>query len=383
MTAPIVIIGSGFAAYQLVKTLRKQDSNQPITVLCADAGHDYNKPELSHVISRSQSASELIKQHADEFAQQQQITLHSEHRVSEIDRASQRVCANGHWFDYSKLVLATGASAMVPPMAGDAVAQVLTLNSLQQYQQAEAKLQQAKRVLVLGAGLIGTELAMDIASSNRQVVLVDLAKRLLPALLPPFVSSQLQQRMAQSEQGQIDFALGTSVTAVNQQPNGLQVQLANGASYQVDALISAIGLRPNTQLAQQAGLHINRGIVVDQQLRSSDANVFAIGDCAEMNDKVQPFLQPALLGANALAKTLLGQASNVMQPTMLVKVKTPWLPITLAGTTTDEHSQWQIELDGSGLVAKAFNGEQLVGAIATEQRQHALLPLLRQISQPL
>ncbi|QIZ77209.1 NADH:flavorubredoxin reductase NorW [Ferrimonas lipolytica] len=379
---PIVIIGSGFGAYQLVKSIRRLHPEQPITVICADDGSEYSKPDLSHVFSRNQQARDLVKLSGVQFAHQQRITLLANSTVTSIDTNTKTVqcgIANVH---YHKLVLATGANAIVPSLETESQPKLLTLNSLGEYQRAQRQLQQAQRVAVLGAGLIGTEIAMDLAQSGKEVVLIDRANRVLPNLLPEFVASQLQLRMTQQNQhrGAIQFELNTELTRVISTEHGTSATLANGHQHQVDAVISAIGLHPNTSLAKVAGIEVNRGIVVNDLMQTSNNDVYAIGDCAELNGQLRPYLQPVVISANALANTLCGQPTVVSLPPMLVKVKTPWLPIALAGQTAVAEANWQIELDQAGMVAKAHGSDgELIGVVVTEQKVNAALPLLRHL----
>ena len=157
MVQPLVIIGSGFAAYQLVKAIRRQDKAIAIQVFTADDGHDYNKPDLSHVLSKKQTARDLIRMNGQDFAQEHQIELYANCHVEAINTTQKYLEVDGKRYQYGKLVLATGAKAFVPPISGDAADRVLTLNSLSEYEDAENTLQQANRIAVIGGGLIGTE----------------------------------------------------------------------------------------------------------------------------------------------------------------------------------------------------------------------------------
>ncbi|MEH6579970.1 MAG: NADH:flavorubredoxin reductase NorW [Amphritea sp.] len=377
MNKPIIIIGSGFAAYQLVKNIRRQDTQQAITVITADNGDEYAKPDLSHVFTKSQAAQDLIKMRADDFALEYGITLLRNSRVKSINPGEKTLMCNDEQITYHKLVLATGAKPFVPPMAGDATDDIITLNSLEEYEKSQFQLANAKSALVIGAGLIGTEIAMDLASAGRKVVLTDRATRLLPSLLPDFISSQLYQTLA--GQG-VNIELDTQVLSLEKKATGIEVTLTNGAQYSVDCVISAVGLHPNIQLAADAKLTTNRGIVVDRQLQTSVSDIFALGDCAEIEGKVLPFLQPTLLGASALARTLLGQATDIQLPAMMIKVKTPLLPIQLSGETSREDARWQIEANATGMTAKALDDEeQLIGFVVTQDHMKQAFPLLRQL----
>jgi nitric oxide reductase FlRd-NAD(+) reductase len=159
-----VVIGSGFAAQQLVKSLRKLDAEQPIRLITADSGDEYNKPDLSHVVSRGCAAAAMTRQSGSDFAEQQRIALLPHCPVHGIDPA-RRLVLTEQGIPYGQLVLATGASAARPDLPGS--------ESGHPQQPAgvaaiEAQLRQARRILVLGAGLIGCELAMDMASAGKR-----------------------------------------------------------------------------------------------------------------------------------------------------------------------------------------------------------------------
>ena len=373
----IVIVGSGFAAYQLVRMIRKQNQQLPVTVVTADSGDDYSKPDLSHVFSKQQLATDLVKQTAEAFAQEQNIELLAHTRIEQILTEEKCLVTATRAISYEKLVLATGASPFKLPVEGDGVDDMITLNSLQEYAHSYDRLAKAKRVLVVGAGLVGTEIAMDLLSSDRKVILNDRADRLIPGLLPEFVSNQLYRSL--SSKG-CSLELGTELVRINRMEQGYEVLLANGQSYQVDEVISAAGLMPHKQLAEQAGLATNRGIVVNKQLQTSDVNIYALGDVAEIEGQVLPFLQPIMLSAGALAGTLAGRAANVHMPAMLVKVKTPAYPIQLAGRTAGNDLSWKVDVSEKGMLVQAYDqAHELAGFITTEQRMAEGFPLLRQL----
>ena len=373
----IVIIGSGFAAYQLVKAIRRSDGETKITVITSDKGDDYNKPDLSHVFTKAQTASDLISQSADNFANQYKITLLSKTKVIAIDAVTKTVECEHQNVSYQKLVLATGAKAFIPPIKGNATDSIITLNSLDEFDASQSRLAEAKSVMVIGAGLIGTEISMDLARSGKQVVLADRSTTLLPNLLPEFISSQLYQCLAVNN---VSIQLESQVETIdsNIDGKGFDVSLDNGKTYQVDHIICAVGLSPNTQLAQNANIATERGITVNEHLETSEKDIYALGDCAQINGKLLPFLQPILLSANALAKTLTGQVTAVRLPAMMVKVKTPLLPVQLSGDTTNDNSTWQVEANADGLTAKAFDqNETLIGFVVTKNHMKHAFPLLR------
>lgn len=372
----IVVIGSGFAAQQLVKSLRKLDGERPIRLITADSGDEYNKPDLSHVVSRGCAAAAMTRLSGAAFAEQQRITLLPHCPVLGIDPARRTLLTAQGSFPYSQLVLAIGASAARPDMAGSEF--LVTLNSQQEYAAAEASIRQARRILVLGAGLIGCELAMDMASAGKEVTLLDLADSPLGTLLPAALTQPLQQALR--AQG-VRLQLGLGIAGIDAQPgDGWRVTLSDGRTCEQDLVIAAIGLRPNLALAQGAGLAVGRGILIDDLLRTSDPHIFALGDCAEWQGQLLPFLQPIVLGASALAKTLLGTPTPLTLPPMLVKVKTPRYPLQLAGRTQGEDLAWQCRWNQHGMVAEAHGEDgELCGFVVGGDQMSAAFPLLRQL----
>ncbi|WP_449545017.1 NADH:flavorubredoxin reductase NorW [Lelliottia amnigena] len=375
MSHGIVIIGSGFAARQLVKNIRKQDANVPLTLIAADSMDEYNKPDLSHVISQSQRADDLTRQTAGEFAEQFNLRLFPYTWVIDIDAAAHCVKAKEKQWHYDKLVLATGASAFVPPVAGHEL--MLTLNSQQEYQACETTLRDAQRVMIVGGGLIGTELAMDFCRAEKSVTLVDHAASILSALMPAEVSSRLQHRLTDMGVHQL---LKSQLQSLTKTHSGIRATLDRNRSVEVDVVIAATGLRPETALARRAGAQTHRGVMVNSYLQTTQPDIYALGDCAEINGQVLPFLQPIQISAMYLAKNLLGTSTPLKLPAMLVKVKTPELPLHLAGETQRQDLNWHITLETQGMVARGMDNDgQLRAFVVSEDRMKEAFALLKSL----
>ncbi len=376
MNAPLIIIGSGFAAYQLIKTLRRNNSDMTIQLFTVDSGDEYNKPDLSHVFTRQQLADDLISTTGEAFAEQHQIELFANTRVEKLDTYNRTITANGISCPYAKLVVATGARTFIPALDGDAANEVITLNSLQEYRSAHQRIASAKRILIMGGGLIGTELAMDLAASGKHVHILEPGAHLMSSLMPDFVATSLEKQL-RADGVQIDCL--NYVVSIEHQDNGLMVTTKTGIKHRVDCVISAAGLKPNTELAQAAGIEINRGIVVDKQLRTSKEDVYALGDCAEIEGKVMAFLQPIILSANTLATTLLSDSGALNIPAMMVKVKTPNYPIQLGGYH-DSDSSWNVNFTAQGVIAKAYDqGQRMTGFVVTQDHLNQAFPLFREM----
>lgn len=385
--APIIIVGSGFAAWQLVKAIRRQNAQQPILLITADDGCDYNKPDLSHIFTRQTEADSMVRADAATLAAELNIEILTQTRVTALEPKQHRLHTASATLRYSKLVLAVGAHSVIPPLPDNAAQHCMTLNSLQDYRQHAARLQQMPSVLIVGGGLIGTELGMDAALTGKQVIMTDLAPRLLPRQLPALISQALQQQM--QEHG-VRFKLGCTLTALQRSDSGeWAITFSDGSRYQAAEILCTAGLRPEITLAQRAGLQTDRGIVTDAYLATSEEDIFALGDCAQVAGEVYAYLQPILLCAAALAKTLLGQPTAVRIPTQSVRVKTPLLPLQIAGTlaghlASEEMGTQQIVLsDPKGMTLWQLDAEQKrCGFVAAGEHQKQAMAMLKMLGQP-
>ncbi|UPR36453.1 NADH:flavorubredoxin reductase NorW [Vibrio cyclitrophicus] len=380
----IVIVGGGFAALQTIKMVRKLNQDIAITMITADAGVEYSKPNLSHAFSQAQTPEALSIHSAQQLAEQYNVVIKTKALVSEVDTVQQCVHVDGQIIHYSKLVLATGATPFIPPAEGLKRSATITLNSLEEFEKHKAQVDDAQRVTVIGGGLIGVELAFDLQTAGKDVIIIEPASYLLNNLVPPFVSLELERELRKAG---VTVETDSAVCRATYLPNGVRLQTTSSRLIRTDIVIAAAGLRPNTLLAKQAGIEVNRGIVVDNTMRTSAENVYAIGDCAAIEGRVMAYLQPAILSANVLAKQLamdkgdikVGEATLSL-PHIITKVKTPSYPIQLAGRDIQTAQSWETRFDPKGIIAKGFNeDDQLVGFIVTGEHTKAAFPLLKEL----
>lgn len=346
---PIVVIGSGLAGFNTIKALRKLDADVPVVMLTHDDGRNYSKPMLSNGFAKNKTADELSMGTAEETAASLGVTVRTGVQAVGIDRAGKKVLLDDGEQPYSKLVLALGANPWTPPLQGDAVDQVYNVNNLVDYGKFREGLADKKTVLILGGGLIGCEFANDLVSGGLEVELVEPQGRCLPLLVPETVSRAVEQGLADAG---IRFHFGQFAQSINQGANGkLLTGLADGTQIESDVVFSAIGLRPVIDMAKQAGLDTNRGIVTDQYLRTSDPDIFAVGDCAEVNGHWLPFVLPLMAATRALASTLAGTETAASYGVMPVTVKTPACPVAVIPVPQGVAGQWQFEGDGLNITA--------------------------------
>ncbi|WP_269533169.1 NAD(P)/FAD-dependent oxidoreductase [Chitinimonas sp. BJYL2] len=373
MTSPITIVGAGLAAYNLARELRKLSPDAALRIICADDGAFYSKPMLSTGLAGNKTAAQLAMKSADKMAEELRAEIVSHTTVTQIDPAARTIDTPAGQFHYGDLVLALGADPVRLPLSGEAAEQVISVNDLQDYAHYRERLAGKQRVVLLGAGLIGCEFANDLLTSGHQVTVVDLAAWPLSRLLPEAAGRWMQTKL---QAAGADFRLGRRVQSVDGQDGDYRLTLDDGTVIEADLVVSAVGLAPRTQLARAAGLVVERGIVVDRYLRSSDPHIYALGDCAQVAGWLLPFVQPIMQSARALAATLAGQAAMVTYPAMPVLVKTPASPLVVSPPPPGAVGEWLIEEQEGGLRARYLVGEVctgfvLLGAATAERAQMA------------
>lgn len=357
MTHPILIIGAGLAGWSTARELRKLDAHRALHLISADAADFYAKPSLSNAFGQRRSPAQLVSTAAQKMADTLGLTLHAHCQVLGIDPLARSVqTTQGEWA-YSELVLATGAQPIRLPLAGDATDQVLSVNSLSDFATFHARLTEAgaaptqQHIVIMGAGLIGCEFANDLAGAGYQVTVVDPSASPIAALLPEAVGAELRTALATLG---VRWQLGATVQAVNYASSGagapaLQVTLSNALVLGADVVLSAVGLRPNTTLAQAAGLACERGVLVDARLQTSAEHIYALGDgvqYASADNRTLPYVMPIMHAAKALAATLAGTPTEVLFPLMPVAIKTPALPLVVAPAPPGVLGAWQLQEPG-------------------------------------
>lgn len=376
----LIILGSGLAGYSLARDFRRLDSASRVLLITADDGCNYSKPMLSNAFAQNKTAEQLVMSSAEKMAESLNIEIRTETWIERIDAAQQQVWAVEESFTYENLVLAVGAQPIRLPIAGDAADEVLSVNNLQDYAAFRERVDPVSRVAILGPGLIGCEFANDLLNAGKQVHIIGPDSHPLGNLIPAPVGQALQAAL--SEQG-VQWHLGTVLKSVNKSGAGYALSLADGTELEVDVVLSAVGLRPSLQLAEAAGLQTQRGIVTDAYLQTSDAHIYALGDCAEVEGRNLPYIAPLMHGAKALAKTLSGEPTAVAYPMMPVMVKTPAHPLTIVPAPPQAEGAWRYEIEAAGVAAfyEDASGQLLGFALsgdATQQKQ----TLLKQMSQP-
>ncbi len=358
----IVIIGAGFAGYTVAREWRKLKlkQNDDLVIITADSGDFYSKPMLSNALQQNKSPERLINMPKAKMEQQLQANILAQTKVMAIKAEQHYVETEQETIAYDKLVLALGASPIRLPIQGNGAEQVVSVNHWQDYQRIYPKLRQANHLAILGAGLIACEFANDFLSQeNKQVDIFDIAAYPLSRLLPETVGIWFAEKLAQIG---VNWHFETSVSSIDNQHEQWQLNFGEQQSVTADLVLSAIGLRPEISLAQQAGLNVNRGIKVNRYLQTSDPDIYALGDCAEVEGLVLPFILPIRQAGRVIAKNLTGELSLLSYPAMPIVVKTPAMPTVIA-VPVNQGGEWQVTLDDHGVKALNYLEQQLQGFV--------------------
>ena len=288
MTDPesFVIIGGGLAGANTAAALRDQGCDAPITLIAAEAHRPYERPPLSKDLLTGSAERESVFVHPADWYAEHDVDLRTGVTVEAIDRDGRTVSlADGSTVAYDKLVLATGARPRSLPLPGADAEGVYLLRTLDDCEALTSLFKSAKRLVVIGAGWIGLEVTAAARGAGVEVTVVESAELPLLRVLGPEIAGVFADLHRQHG---VDFRFGASpaeITTAGGKANG--VRLEDGTVIEADAVLVGVGVVPNVELAEKAGLEVDNGVVVDAALRTSDPDIFAVGDVARA---FHPFL---------------------------------------------------------------------------------------------
>lgn len=377
MNAPVVIVGTGLAGYNLAREFRKLDSETPLLLLTSDDGRSYSKPMLSTGFGKNKEADGLSMATPEAMAEQLKAQVRIHTRISGIDPGHKQLWIGEEAVPYRDLVLAWGAQTVQVPVEGDAQDAIFPINDLEDYARFRAAAAGKRRVLILGAGLIGCEFANDLIAGGYEVDLVAPCEQVMPTLLHPAAAAAVQAGL---ESLGARFHLGPVLTRLQRTDNGLEAHLSDGSVVPCDVVVSAIGLRPRIDMAAAAGIKVNRGIEVDRQLKTSHANIYALGDCAEVDGLNLLYVMPLMSCARALAQTLAGNPTAVSYGAMPITVKTPVCPLVVSPVPRGCEGVWTVEGQGADIKALCRDADgKLLGYALTGEAVREKLALNKEL----
>ena len=276
----IVIIGGGTAGDAAAVTLRREGYAGPVTLLSADAASPCDRPNLSKNFLAGTAPAEWLSLRSPEFFAENQIDLRLNTRVTRIDTAQRRLqLSDGSSLAYGALLLATGADPIKLPIGGADLPHVHYLRTQADGEALAHRALSARRAVVIGASFIGLEVAASLRARNIEVHVVGLETCPMEKILGPQVGGFIRTL---HEQHGVVFHLGTSASHIDAH----EVTLQNGEKLPADLVVIGVGVRPATALAEQAGLAVERGVLVDEYLQTSAPGIFAAGDIASWPDRL-------------------------------------------------------------------------------------------------
>ncbi|WP_029003062.1 FAD-dependent oxidoreductase [Azorhizobium doebereinerae] len=339
--AGIVIVGAGIAGWSVAEAIRAHDADVPLTLVTACAGDAYHKPELSIALGRGLTPERLRREAGADKAARLGVRLMADTFAIGLDPARRRLRTTRGTLAYAHLVLAQGAAPVVP--AALAPELCWRINSLTAWSALHRALKLESRICVVGAGMVGCEIAEDLARAGHAVTLLDLAPLPLPGLLPAPAGARLAAGLAGAG---IRFMGGVRVAGLARRPDGTLALATDAGTLDADHVISAIGLATESRLARGAGLAFDRGIVVDgATLATSAPHVHALGDCISIAGAPCRFIEPIARQAEVIAHAVLGLPhADYVHSAPVIRLKTRARPVEMHGTPAPR-APWQIVQD--------------------------------------
>jgi 3-phenylpropionate/trans-cinnamate dioxygenase ferredoxin reductase subunit len=277
-SGPVLIVGAGHAGFQLASSLRQHGFGEPIFLVNDEAHLPYQRPPLSKAYLKGAGGADTLMFRPDKFYREQNVALIGDRAVA-IDRAGHRLLlASGTSLDYGHLVLATGARNRLLDLPNANLPDVRYLRTLDESEALRLRIASARHVVVIGAGFIGLEFAATARAKGLEVDVIELGTRVMARAVTSEISEFFQQRHSAAG---IRLHLGVQATSIESDGTDVTgVSLSDGGHVPADLVVVGVGVVPNVELAQEAGLPVASGIIVDQQLLTADADISAIGDCA-------------------------------------------------------------------------------------------------------
>jgi 3-phenylpropionate/trans-cinnamate dioxygenase ferredoxin reductase subunit len=345
----VVIIGAGQAAAQLVQSLRQGGYKEPIRMIGDEPYAPYQRPPLSKKFLTERPPAETLYFRPEKFWSDQGVTTNFGVPVLSIDRAGKRVVLKDGDAAYDTLMIATGTRARDLPVPGAGLDGVFSLRRIDDVRRLRGPLDEARRIVIVGAGYIGLEVAAVARGEGREVTVLEAEDRVMKRVTSPVISNFMQD----FHRGRgVDIRLGARLAAIEGGAKVAQVKLADGSELPADLVLLAVGARPNDDLAAAAGLACQDGVVVDEHGCTADPSIHAAGDCtrfpsARYGRKLRlECVQNAIDQAKAVAGAILGKPQRY-DPV-------PWF----------WSDQYELKLQMAG-ISEGYDDAQTVGEVAT------------------
>ncbi|MCA0255851.1 MAG: nitrite reductase large subunit NirB [Proteobacteria bacterium] len=329
MAQKLVIIGNGMAPGRMLEELfDRAPGLYEVTIFNAEPRVNYDRIMLSPVLSGEKTYEDIVI-HNDEWYAYHGVTLHKGAKVSHIDRATKTVTAeNGISATYDKLVIATGSHPIIIPVPGHGLPEVLPYRDLDDVSKMLEITRGKGHAVVIGGGLLGLEAAYGLKQRGMTVTVLHLMPTIMERQLDPAAAYLLEKALA--DRG-IEIITQANTKRILGTEHVEAVELEDGRVIAADMVVMAVGIRPSSALAKEAGIAVNRGIVVDDGMQTSDASVFALGECAEHRGICYGLVAPLYESARVLAERLSGGAAEYHGSQVNTKLKVTGVNLFSAG----------------------------------------------------
>ncbi|WP_319557880.1 NAD(P)/FAD-dependent oxidoreductase [Thiomicrorhabdus sp.] len=314
----LIMVGAGMAGTRFLDELLALTDHYRIRVFNREPHGGYNRIMLSPVLAGEKSLAEIMTHDADWFAAQG-IELHTDRSIVGIDRQLRQVRdSSGKSYHYDKLIIATGSKPFMLPIENIDLSGVVSFRDIQDVERMLQAADGGTHAVVIGGGLLGLEAAYGLQKQGMSVAVVHRSAVLMNAQMDAEAGGMLQSELAtdSAERQGMRFYMQSEVVEINSNDSNRHIQsvrLKDGRELPCDLLVMAIGIRPNVELGMQAGLEVNRGIAVNDQLQTSDANIFALGECVEHRRQTYGLVAPLYEQAKVLAQVFANQSDSIYE----------------------------------------------------------------------
>lgn len=314
----IIVVGSSSAGISAVETLRKLNQEAKITMITSDDRLPYYRPMLSHMIGESEYPTNFNLK-TKEYFKEKNIEVIINTQVKSIDKEEKKIITiDNIKYDYDKLILCTGSYNFIPSLEGVDKEGVFSIKYAKDIEAINSRLDSVKKVVIIGGGLLGIEVAWSLLNKNIDVSIVEFSDRLMPRQLDERASKLVLESATKSG---IKFYLGESAKSIKGESNVSAIELNSGKILDADLIIVSIGVRCDSQLAKTCSLESDRGIMVSPNLQTSDKDIYAAGDNAQIGQSTYGIWPAAMQMGKIAAANVLGDNKefNGFTPAMILK----------------------------------------------------------------
>ena len=363
MAQKLVVIGAGMASGRMLEHLFETSPGAyDVTLFNGEPRGNYNRLMLSPVLSGEKTYEEIVTHDADWYAAQG-VTCRFGEQVTKIDRERKVVISKGGETAYDKLVIATGSAPIIIPVPGKDLPGVVTYRDLEDTNAMIAASEPGAKAVVIGGGLLGLEAAAGMAARGAEVTVIHLMGHLMERQLDPAAGYLLQKDL---ERRGIKVHCKGATKAILGDGKVEAVLLEDGTVYPADLVCMAVGIRPETRIATDAHLEVGRGVVVNDQMQTSDPAIYALGECVEHNKQLFGLVAPLYDQAKVLAKALLATEAAFQPVQTATKLKVTGVDLFSAGDFAEGPGREDIVFrdPGRGIYKRLIiEGERLIGAV--------------------